>query len=82
MPNETDFGIPALPELPDSCPMSELIGKRVTQMTDAELEVHLMGLRSAVEAPQSLRRMLVSGKAKASKEKKPAAKVNLDLLGL
>lgn len=78
---DIDFQIPDLPELPDSCPISELIGKRVTQMTDDELERHLMSLRSAVESPQALRKM-VSKKGASGGAKKKTAGVNLSILGL
>ena len=71
----------SLPLLPDLCPISDLItvGKRITQMTDKELEEHVKKVRVACESPQVLRSLL-AGKVK--KEKKPVQKPNLSLLGL
>jgi len=68
----------SLPPLPDSCPLSSLLGTRVSGMTDEALEVHVKLLRSARESPQVLRALL-AGKTKAVKAK---VKVNLSLLGL
>lgn len=68
---------PEWPSSPDTCPISELLGKRVTQMTDAELEERVTKLRTAREQPQVLRSLL-SGKPR--KPKSPAKKPDLSIL--
>ncbi len=75
-----DFQIPEQPFPPSLCPISELVGKRVTEMTDAELDAHVQELRSAVESPQSLRKMVANSGGKTKKAAK--IKVDLSLLGL
>lgn len=74
----TDFNIPDIPLPPDSCPISELLGKRVTQMDDKELDKYVTDLRSVSESPQSLRKSLIR-KGSSSVKSKP--KVDLSLLG-
>jgi hypothetical protein len=76
----TDFNIPDSPESAESCPISELLGKRVTQMNDEELAQHIATLRTSVESPQSLRKMIAKRGSKSSGAAK-APKVNLSLLG-
>lgn len=71
----------SLPPLPDSCPISSLLGNRLTTMTDEELDAHLKKVRAARESPQILRALLTAGTRKeksVKKEKKP----DLNLLGL
>lgn len=77
-----EFNIPEFPLPADECPLNELIGKRVTEMTDAELEAHVKELRSAVESPQSMRKLLANHASVRAKGEKKTAKPNLDLLGI
>ena len=78
MPDQ--FNIPEIPELPDSCPISDLIDKRITQMNDEELAKHVISLRAAVESPQNLRKLLTR-KGSVKKETRSVAP-DLGLLGL
>lgn len=68
-----------LPTAPDSCPIAELLGRRVTQMTDEELEVHVTKMRAARESPQIMRSLL-AGKTKKVSAGKVKVKPNLSLL--
>lgn len=77
----SDFDIPDQPVLPAECPISTLLGKRVVDMNDEELDAYTKEMRTAVESPQSLRK-LISGGATKSKTKKAAAKPDLSILGL
>jgi hypothetical protein len=74
-----DFNISELPEPPDSCPISELIGKRMSEMDDAELEKHLSKLRTATESPQNLRKNLLR---KGAPMKAGSKRVDLSILGI
>jgi hypothetical protein len=78
---DPEFDIPDSPLPPDECPISELLGKRVTQMTDAELDAHVKSLRQATESPQSLRKMLLSKNHASKPKKKSGPKVDMSLLG-
>ena len=64
------------PLLPEDCPISSLLGKRVSQMNDAELEVFTNQMRTARESPQVLRSLLAAG---SRKKKESAPKKPLDL---
>lgn len=75
--NPTD--IPENPESPDSCPISELIGKRMSEMSDEELEKHLAKLRTAAESPQTLRKNLLR---KGAPMKANSKRVDLSILGI
>lgn len=79
--NNTNFNIPDTPVLPAECPISTLLEKRVINMTDAELDAYTKEMRTAVESPQSLRKLISGGGAK-SKAKKATVKPDLSILGL
>lgn len=66
------------PPLPDEDPISSLLGTRVSQMTDEQLEEHTKRIRAAREQPQILRSLL-AGKVKKTPVSK---KIDLSLLGL
>lgn len=68
------------PVLPDFCPISALLGKRLSQYSDEELEAHTIEVRAARESPQILRSLLAAGAVK--KKKAEAKKPNLSILGL
>lgn len=81
--NKTDTFIngqpdPEWPSSPETCPISELLGKRAVQMSDEEVEAHIVKMRTAREQPQVLRALL-AGKVK--KTKSPAKPPNLADLG-
>jgi hypothetical protein len=79
MPDE--FNIPEDPFMPDDCPIAELLGKRVSEMNDEELAKYTTEMRTVIESPQSMRKLL-SNHAAAGPKKKAAAKPDLGLLGL
>lgn len=79
VPASVDFNIPELPEPPDSCPISELIGQRMSEMSDDELDKHLSRLRTASESPQNLRKNLLR---KGAPQKANSKKVDLSILGI
>lgn len=72
---------PSWPTSPDSCPISSLLGARITEMTDEELDLHVAKMRSARESPQVMRSLL-AGKPKKEKSVKTAKKIDLSALGL
>ncbi len=74
--NTVETSIPS----PDSCPISHLLGKRMSEMTDEELTEATIKLRTARETP-AVMRALLAGKPKKAKAKKEVKKPNLaDLL--
>jgi len=79
MPDE--FNIPEEPFMPDDCPIVELLGKRVSEMTDEELAKYTTEMRTVIESPQSMRKLL-SNHAASGTKKKAVAKPDLGLLGL
>lgn len=75
-----DSDIPELPQSPDYCPISELLGKRVSQMNDPELDLFVRETRTVIESPQALRKA-VSKRTRTTTEKKdPPAKLDIDKL--
>lgn len=82
MNDPIDFQIPTSPVLPVDCPISTLLGKRVVDMTDEELEQYTKEMRTAVESPQSLRKLISGGATKSKKKTSTPAKIDLSLLGI
>lgn len=74
----------SLPPLPDSCPISGLLGTRLSQMSDAELEAVTLKVRAARESGQILRSLLSAKKSGSSKSKtkKEPKKPDLSMLDL
>lgn len=71
-----------LPPTPDECPITTLIGTRVTQMSDAELEEYTRNMRAVVDSPQELRKRVSFSKTGTAK-KVAQPKVDIaKLLGL
>ena len=79
-----DSDIPHHPLPPDECPITTLIGTRVTEMTDAELEIYTRDMRAVIDSPQELRkRMTFANIGGPKKERANKAKVDITkLLGL
>lgn len=71
MISQTDSQIPQQPPLPDSCPISTLLSKRVVHMNDQELEAYVKELRSMVESPQTLKKLAGQGTKLCTNTKKP-----------
>ena len=82
MPDENEFGIPDEPFLPDDCPIAELLGKRVSEMNDEELAKYTTEMRTVIESPQSMRKLLANHGTVGKKTKAPVKKPDLGLLGL
>lgn len=85
MSTNESFDIPSLPLPPDEDPIAELIGKRVTEMSDAELDDYVKQMRQVTQAPQSMKALLKnqkSVKTKAEKKSKDSAQSLMNLLGL
>ena len=81
MPDET-FNIPDAPLPPDECPIAELLGKRVVEMNDEELAKYTAEMRTAIESPQTMRKLLANHASVGSKKKSSAPKkVDLGILG-
>lgn len=78
----SDEIISKLPASPDDCPITTLIGPRLTQMTDAELEEFTRNMRTVVDSPQELRKRMTFNKI-GSPRKAATPKVDISkLLGL
>jgi len=77
--DQEEFNIPEDPTGADDCPVNELLGKRVSQMNDDELQQYVSELRASVESPQTLRKLLVR---KGARKEKGPKKVNLSALNL
>jgi len=77
----------SLPSLPTSCPISSLfkpeqMGKRLSEMSEAELEERIKSLRQVRESPHALKTVLLKGvPAKEAKPKKSKVP-DLSLLGI
>lgn len=70
--SQIESQIPQQPPLPDSCPISTLLSKRVVHMTDAELEAYVKDLRAMAESPQTLKKLASQGTTKlCTNTKKP-----------
>lgn len=81
MPDE--FNIPEEPFMPDDCPIAELLGKRVSEMNDEELAKYTTEMRTVIESPQSMRKLLANhGSAGPKKRESKTIKPDLGLLGL
>lgn len=80
---EQDFDIPQMPVPPDEDPIAELLGVRVSEMNDEQLDQYVKEMRTVIEAPQSFRALLKnhgSVQTKAKKASKSVAKnIVLDL---
>jgi hypothetical protein len=70
-----------LPSQAANCPISALLGARVSEMDDAQLAAFVTQTRSARETPAVLKTLL-RGKDKKSTTKKAAPKVDMSLFGL
>jgi hypothetical protein len=82
---DDNFDITQLPAMPSEDPIAELLGTRIVEMTDEELDKYVKGVRTAIEAPQSFRALLKSHgsvELKAKKTAKAAAKDVLNQLDL
>ncbi len=76
-----NFDIPTLPVLPDEDPIAELLGTRVSEMSDEELDAYTKQMRTVIEAPQSLKALLRnhgSVETKAKKARQSTAKKLVD----
>jgi hypothetical protein len=73
----TDLTLPSSPESPDFCPISSLLGKRIVEMDNQELEEFVKELRVLSESPQTLRTKLSSG---GKKRALPKPRITLDQL--
>jgi hypothetical protein len=69
------------PLMPDEDPCASIIGKRISQMNDEEVEEHVKKVRAARESPQILRALLAAKKPRA-KSSAPAKKPDLSVFGL
>lgn len=76
-----DLVIDGLPTQASNCPISTLLGARVSEMTDEQLANFVTNTRAARETPQVLRTLL-KGKLKAVKKIKAAAKPDLSFFGI
>lgn len=74
--------IPVLPAPPSECPISTLLEKRVVDMSDEELAQYTKEMRTAVESPQSLRKLISGGATKTKKKTSSSLKIDLGLLGV
>lgn len=63
----------------DSCPISDLLGKRVVDMSEQELLEHVNSLRRAREQPQVLRTLL-KGKEKAPAKPRKSKAIDVNSL--
>jgi hypothetical protein len=72
MTSPNDFDINDLPPLPQDDPIAELLGTRVVDMNDEELDKFVKEMRTVVEAPQSFRALLKNHGMVESKPKKVA----------
>lgn len=70
------------PLSPDYCPITDILEKDMSSMSDVELDQFIAQSKKLVESPQSLKAALGSGVASAKRVKKPKDKVNLSFLGL
>ena len=73
--------IPELPPPPHECPISSIIGRRLVDMNDEELNQSVSNTRVLSETPATLRTLL-KGKVKQPRQKKMPAKIDLSLLGI
>lgn len=67
-----------LNQLSESCPLSDLLGKQLSEASDDELDSFIDEIRVIHESPASLKKYLNQGKAKPKGRAKP--KVQLDLI--
>lgn len=75
--------IPKTPAEPDECPITTLIGPRVTQMTDAELDEYARNMRTVVDSPQELRKRVSFANVKGPRKTQTKQSVDIaKLLGL
>lgn len=74
-----DFEIPEGIESVDSCPISELIGQRMSEMSDEQLDRHLKALRVSSESPQTLKKNLLR---KGAPLKPNSKRVDISILGV
>jgi hypothetical protein len=79
---DEEFNIPEAPLPPNECPIAELLGKRVVEMNDEELAKYTAEMRTAIESPQSMRKLLANHALVGTKKKTAAKKVDLGILGL
>ncbi len=82
---EQDFDIPQMPAAPNEDPIAELLGVRVSEMNDEQLDQYVKEMRTVIEAPQSFRALLKkhgSVETKAKKTSKSVAKNIVMDLGL
>ena len=64
-----------------SCPIFALIEQPTSELSDEELEVRTIKIRSLLETPQSLKKVLggIKGKTRAKTKKKKPSLDSLDL---
>ena len=77
MTTNPDFDIPQLPVPPEEDPISELLGTRVVDMTDEELDAYTKDMRTAIQSPQTLKALMRNGGDGTTKAKK-ARKVQVN----
>lgn len=68
------------PLMPDEDPCASLIGQRVSEMTDEQLEEFTKKVRAARESPQIMRALLAAGSR--TKKTSVAKKPDLSIFGL